>query len=112
MKPSTKSAGSETRLREVCIPAGPAELGGTLDIPAGARGLVLFAHGSGSSRHSTRNQFVARMIRESGNGTLLFDPLTPAEEIQDNISGALRFNIGLLADRLLAATRWATGEAD
>ena len=63
------------------MPGGDAE--GTLAIPRGASGIVVFAHGSGSSRHSPRNQFVARVIRESGNGTLLFDLLTAEEEIED-----------------------------
>jgi len=92
--------------------AGTAQLEGTLDIPEGARGLVLFAHGSGSSRHSSRNQFVARIIRESCIGTLLFDLLTPAEEVQDNLTRELRFDIGLLAERLLAATRWVATQPD
>jgi dienelactone hydrolase len=92
----------------VRIPAGPVTLDGDLDIPANAGGLVLFAHGSGSSRHSPRNQFVARVVRESGSGTLLFDLLTRAEEAEDAHSGQLRFNIGFLAERLVAATRWVS----
>jgi pimeloyl-ACP methyl ester carboxylesterase len=91
---------------------GQAHLGGELNIPAGAAGVVLFAHGSGSSRHSPRNQFVARVIRESGNGTLLFDLLTATEEIEDNITAALRFDISLLAARLAAATRWLMTQPD
>src|SRR5208283_5015891 len=67
---------------EVCIPCGAVTLEGALAIPRGANGIVVFAHGSGSSRHSPRNQFVARVIRESGNGTLLFDLLTAEEEIE------------------------------
>jgi putative phosphoribosyl transferase len=90
----------------VRIPAGGIYLEGELNIPPGAPGVVLFAHGSGSSRHSPRNQFVARTIRESGNGTLLFDLLTRAEELEDNVTARLRFDIGLLAERLVAATRW------
>jgi dienelactone hydrolase len=90
------------------IPCGRATLEGELTIPPGARGVVLFAHGSGSSRHSPRNQFVARVIRESGQGTLLFDLLTEEEEIEDNITRRLRFDIALLANRLVQATRWLT----
>ena len=67
---------------------------------------MLFAHGSGSSRHSPRNQFVARVIREAGNGTLLFDLLTREEEIEDDVTGRLRFDIGCWPTRLAAATRW------
>ncbi|MBI3849083.1 MAG: dienelactone hydrolase family protein [Verrucomicrobia bacterium] len=92
--------------RNVLIPAEQAHLEGELKIPAGSAGVVLFAHGSGSSRHSPRNQFVARVIRESGNGTLLFDLLTREEELEDNITAQLRFDIGLLARRLVEATRW------
>jgi putative phosphoribosyl transferase len=67
---------------------------------------VIFAHGSASSWHSPRNQFVARVIRESGNGTLLFDLLSAEEEIGDNVTRSLRFDIGLLASRLAEVTRW------
>jgi dienelactone hydrolase len=90
----------------VRIPVDAATLTGDLDIPAGSGGLVLFAHGSGSSRHSPRNQFVARVLREAGSGTLLFDLLTQDEEEEDSYSGHLRFNIGFLAERLVAATKW------
>ena len=92
--------------KEVSIPCGDVTLEGDLAIPPGARGVVVFAHGSGSSRHSPRNQFVARVIRESGNGTLLFDLLTPEEEAEDEDTARLRFDIGLLARRLVAVTRW------
>lgn len=81
-------------------------LEGNLDVPAQATGIVLFAHGSGSSRFSPRNKYVARVIRESGLGTLLFDLLTHAEEREDNVTGLLRFDIGLLARRLEMATQW------
>jgi predicted alpha/beta-hydrolase family hydrolase len=80
---------------------------GALAIPPGANGVVVFAHGSGSSRHSPRNQFVARVIRESGNGTLLFDLLTAEEEIEDNVTRSLRFDSGLLASRLAEVTSWS-----
>ena len=90
----------------VGIAVGSASLSGELEIPAGANGVVIFAHGSGSSRHSPRNQFVARVIRESGNGTLLFDLLTEEEEFEDRVTARLRFDIGLLARRLADVTHW------
>jgi alpha-beta hydrolase superfamily lysophospholipase len=86
-------------------------LSGDLEIPEEAVGIVLFAHGSGSSRHSPRNQFVARALREAGAATLLFDLLTQAEETDDAATGHLRFNVKLLAERLLAATRWVINHA-
>jgi putative phosphoribosyl transferase len=92
---------------EVRIQAGHAVLSGNLTIPENAIALVLFAHGSGSSRHSPRNQFVARTLHDAGLGTLLFDLLTPEEEATDIRTREHRFNIGLLADRLVHATRWA-----
>lgn len=92
--------------RDVLISVGSASLSGELIIPAAAEGLVLFAHGSGSSRYSPRNQFVARVIREAGVGTLLFDLLTPEEESVDAYTAHLRFDIALLARRLVAATNW------
>ena len=95
---------------EVHIPAGRATLDGNLTIVDGATALVLFAHGSGSSRHSPRNQFVARTLNNSGLATLLFDLLTPDEELIDMRTAELRFNIGLLAERLVHATRWARQE--
>lgn len=92
--------------RTVSIPAGDLELEGDLVEPAGAPGLVLFAHGSGSSRHSRRNRLVAQTLRHSGVGTLLFDLLTREEEEADRLRGHLRFDIDLLARRLVAATEW------
>jgi putative phosphoribosyl transferase len=97
---------------EVHIPSGHAQLEGMLNIPAAARGIVLFAHGTGSSRHSPRNQFVAGVIRGSGNATLLFDLLTPEEETRDEITAELRFDIRLLAKRLADATRWVSRHAE
>jgi pimeloyl-ACP methyl ester carboxylesterase len=91
---------------EVRIPLADCALQGELHIPARARGAVLFAHGSGSSRHSPRNQYVAQALHQHGIGTLLFDLLTQAEEEEDRFTGHLRFNIDLLARRLLGATRW------
>src|SRR5438477_4547310 len=94
-------------LEEVQIQAGPAALSGNLSIPEKATALVLFVHGSGSSRHSPRNQFVARTLNNAGLGTLLFDLLTPEEEAIDARTAELRFNIKLLAERLVHATNWA-----
>lgn len=87
-------------------------LDGELNVPPGATGVVLFAHGSGSSRHSPGNQYVAQVIRDAGIGTLLFDLLTPEEEAAELRSAHLRFDIGLLAGRLVDATRWIAGEPD
>jgi dienelactone hydrolase len=92
--------------REIQIPSGEARLNGTLQIPEGASGIVVFAHGSGSSRFSPRNQYVAGVLRDAGLGTLLFDLLTPAEEAVDVQTRELRFDIGLLAMRLMDATTW------
>ena len=93
----------------VTIPARDVRLAGDLTVPEGARGIVLFAHGSGSSRHSPRNQFVARQLAESGLATLLFDLLTPAEEERDRWTGELRFDVLLLAHRLSLATQYVRG---
>ena len=82
-------------------------LEGNLSIPDQAITLVLFAHGSGSSRHSPRNQFVARTLNDAGLATLLFDLLTPEEESVDLYTREHRFDIGLLAERLVCATKWA-----
>ena len=94
-------------MEEVQIPAGRAVLSGNLSIPQGAVVLVLFAHGSGSSRHSPRNQFVARTLNNAGLATLLFDLLTQQEEAIDMQTREHRFNIALLAERLVHATKWA-----
>jgi len=96
--------------REIQIPAGDVTLSGELNIPRNAAGVVLFAHGSGSSRHSPRNQSVARTIRNAGLGTLLFDLLTRDEEAIDAYTRHLRFDIDLLAERLVHATYWLKGE--
>ena len=94
------------RQREVEIQVGEAHLGGTLTIPEGAPGLVLFVHGSGSSRFSSRNRFVARALQEAGLGTLLFDLLSSEEERIDLVTAELRFDIGLLTERVVAVTSW------
>jgi len=93
--------------REVVIDVNGAKLAGTLTLPQGVRGLVLFAHGSGSSRHSPRNRYVAEILQSRGIGTLLFDLLTRAEGSVDELTGEFRFDIALLARRLVGATRWA-----
>ena len=90
----------------VRIAAGRASLDGDLTLPPGARGVVLFAHGSGSSRHSSRNRYVAQELRRSALGTLLMDLLTSEEEAVDDRTAHLRFDISLLAERLGAATDW------
>lgn len=92
--------------RLVRVSAGAVTLEGTLGIPPGAQGIVIFAHGSGSSRHSPRNRYVARVLREGGVATLLIDLLTLEEEAVDTMTAHLRFDIGLLADRLVGATDW------
>src|ERR1043166_4724059 len=93
--------------QEIVIPLPGVNLGGELNLPSTTSGLVLFAHGSGSSRHSPRNQFVARTLRSAGVGTLLFDLLTADEERAEARTRHLRFNIPFLAQRLVGATRWA-----
>jgi putative phosphoribosyl transferase len=94
-------------MSEVQLQAGRAVLSGNLNIPENANALVLFAHGSGSSRHSPRNQFVARTLNDVGLATLLFDLLTQEEEAIDTQTRELRFNIHFLAERLVHATKWA-----
>jgi putative phosphoribosyl transferase len=92
--------------RTVSIPVGSVRLEGDLAIPRGAVGVVLFAHGSGSSRHSPRNRFVASELRKAGLATLLMDLLTADEERAEAYTRHLRFNIELLAQRLAAAAHW------
>jgi pimeloyl-ACP methyl ester carboxylesterase len=94
----------------VRIPVGRKTLNADLVVPVDAKGIVLFAHGSGSSRHSHRNQFVARTLQQSDFGTLLMDLLTAEEEHLDNQTRELRFDIGLLADRLTTVVKWSAGQ--
>jgi len=96
--------------RTVLVTAGAAVLEGTLGLPPNARGVVLFAHGSGSSRHSARNRYVAEVLRRGGLATLLVDLLTAAEEAVDLRTRELRFDIELLAERLVAAMDWMAGQ--
>ena len=119
-EPDQESAGQNRLVRirvgsadhDLNIPSGTVTLDGDLTTPAGAVGIVLFAHGSGSSRHSPRNQFVARAIREAGIATLLFDLLTQEEEGEDDVTGRLRFDISLLAGRLVEASRWIANQPE
>jgi len=97
---------SEIQRSEVAIPIGGERLGGELILPDDSAAVILFAHGSGSSRHSPRNQYVARVLHEAGLGTLLFDLLTEKEEREEYFTRHLRFNIELLAERLVSATKW------
>lgn len=90
----------------VFVSADSVKLEGNLAIPAGAQGIVLFAHGSGSSRHSPRNRYVASVLQQAGLATLLLDLLTAEEEEIDLRSRQLRFDIGLLSARLVGATDW------
>ncbi|HXX67540.1 MAG TPA: phosphoribosyltransferase family protein [Polyangiaceae bacterium] len=94
--------------RSVRVSTAEAELHGDLAVPHGASGVVLFAHGSGSSRKSRRNRLVARVLQRAGLATLLFDLLTEDEEREDAVDAHLRFDIGLLAQRLVGATDWVT----
>jgi putative phosphoribosyl transferase len=96
--------------REVQIPVNEVVLTGDLQIPPVAVGLVLFVHGSGSSRLSSRNRFVADQLNQRNLATLLFDLLSPEEQRLDLSTGAMRFDIGLLVDRVDGATRWLRGE--
>jgi pimeloyl-ACP methyl ester carboxylesterase len=91
---------------EMKIPVGNVKVEGTLTLPPGAKGVVLFAHGSGSSRFSPRNQYVAKEFNKAKIGTLLFDLLTQEEEETDIVTAEFRFNIALLAQRLIGATEW------
>jgi dienelactone hydrolase len=120
MNPSTMNvAASDRRMpiggghreQEVRIPAGGLMLEGTLAVPREAGGMVLFVHGSGSSRQSPRNRLVARILNDAGMATLLFDLLSREEESFDAATAHLRFDIDLLARRLAAATEWIRSHA-
>jgi putative phosphoribosyl transferase len=100
----------EVDVRQVEIPTAGASLDGDLALPASPRGVVLFAHGSGSSRHSPRNRKVAEALQQAGWATLLVDLLTPDEEKVDLRTAELRFDIGLLASRLEAAIDWLAAD--
>jgi dienelactone hydrolase len=96
----------EERLVRVAVDS--VMLDGNLDLPEAAGAIVLFAHGSGSSRYSPRNRHVARLLNEAALGTLLVDLLTPEEEATDSRTAHLRFDIGFLAERLVVTTDWLT----
>jgi putative phosphoribosyl transferase len=98
--------------RLVQVPAGSVALEGNLSLPEQARAIVLFAHGSGSSRHSLRNRYVARVLNEAKLATLLIDLLTLDEEVVDVRTARLRFDIELLAERLVGATDWLAQDPD
>ncbi len=98
--------------RNIRIPSAGVDLEGILTIPEHARGLVVFVHGSGSSRHSPRNQYVARTIQQAGLATLLFDLLTAAEEQIDLRTRQLRFDIHLLARRTIGVLEWLGRQTD
>ena len=99
-----------TMERDVRLDAGDAVLAGDLTVPADASGVVVFAHGSGSSRHSPRNRAVAGALQQAELATLLMDLLTGEEEAADARTGHLRFDIALLARRLLGAARWLSAQ--
>jgi dienelactone hydrolase len=106
------TVGAKIEKRLVRVPVGRIALEGNLSLPEQASGVVLFAHGSGSSRHSPRNRHVASILNEANLATLLIDLLTREEEAVDARTAHLRFDIGLLAERLIAATDWLTQYPD
>lgn len=107
-----ESSGKSKNNSEIRIPINSITLEGNLIIPEGAKGIVVFAHGSGSSRLSSRNQYVARELQKEGLGTLLFDLLTADEERIDMVTAHLRFDIDLLANRLVDVTNWLLNNPD
>jgi dienelactone hydrolase len=112
LAPISKRHGHYTEVRSVLVSTDSVKLHGDLTIPKNAEGIVLFAHGSGSSRHSPRNKYVAQVLQKAGLATLLIDLLTEEEEKVDDYTAHLRFDIGLLAKRLAGATNWATKNPD
>ena len=103
---------ARTERRDVELPFAEGALRGTLSLPSEARGIVVFAHGSGSGRHSPRNQYVADVLNEAGLASLLLDLLTEQEERIDTVTAHLRFDIDFLADRLRIAAEWAQRTKD
>jgi len=101
----TRMHRSQQKADEIILPVGRLELRGTLTIPQHARGLVIFAHGSGGSRLSPRNRYVAEALRARALGTLLFDLMTESEDRPDRVDASLRFDVEMLAERLLGVTR-------
>jgi pimeloyl-ACP methyl ester carboxylesterase len=106
--PEAPMSGQDGEVRSVRVAAGRVVLEGDLNLPDGARAVVLFAHGSGSSRHSSRNRYVAKLLNEGALATLLIDLLTLDEDAVDRLTRRLRFDIPLLAERLVGATDWLT----
>ncbi len=109
---SSKASTSSIENRLVQVQAGPVRLEGNLHLPKNPQGLVVFVHGSGSSRNSPRNQYVASVLQETGLGTLLFDLLTPEEEEVDLRTRHLRFDISLLARRTIGAADWLSQQPE
>ncbi|MEZ2127193.1 MULTISPECIES: dienelactone hydrolase family protein [unclassified Sinorhizobium] len=109
MSPTSTMGANE---QVVHVSAGPVTLEGNLSLPVDARGLVLFAHGSGSSRHSPRNRHVAKRLNDANLATLLIDLLTAEEEPIDQVTAELRFNLELLSNRLIHATDWLAASGD
>jgi hypothetical protein len=99
-------------IRSITVSAGDVQLDADVDVPAGAKGVVVFAHGSGSSRRSPRNLQVAKALHEGAFGTVLFDLLTPAEARSDAVDASLRFDIPLLTDRLTAVVDGIGGQPE
>lgn len=108
----TRRKGANGVAREIAIEVGGVTLDGTLVLPEHARGIVLFAHGSGSSRHSPRNRYVASVLHAKGMATLLFDLLTHNEDALDERTAGLRFDIAFLAERLRGATQFILRDPD
>src|SRR5574338_67849 len=108
LAPISKRHGHYTEVRSVLVSIDSINLQGDLTIPRNAEGIVLFAHGSGSSRHSPRNKHVSQVLQKAGLATLLIDLLTEEEEKIDDCTAHLRFDIDLLAKRLAGATKWIT----
>jgi dienelactone hydrolase len=111
-EPSNAIESPDARSATVVIPVLGASLEGSLTVPDDARGVVLFAHGSGSSRHSPRNRSVAAVLQEAGLATLLLDLLTAEEETIDRMTRHLRFDIALLSERLTAAIDWLAAASE
>jgi putative phosphoribosyl transferase len=109
-KPMSTPPGQATQQRDVEVPARGATLAGTLTLPTAARGVVVFAHGSGSGRFSPRNRAVAGVLVEARLATLLMDLLTADEEAEDMRTGHLRFDIPLLAERVASAVDWLSSQ--
>ncbi|HEU5434537.1 MAG TPA: dienelactone hydrolase family protein, partial [Thermomicrobiales bacterium] len=107
-----QSSPDHLRQREIEIPFEGVRLGGALSLPEQPLGVILFAHGSGSSRFSTRNRAVAAELQRSGFATLLMDLLSIEEEAVDRVTAHLRFDIGLLATRLVAAIDWLAADPE